>query len=160
MKPNPQVKTLLNRALHYLKYRLRSEHEMRRYLATKYPSASKELINAVIGQLVELSFIDDLRFTQEWIRSRLNRGKGEHLYRRELNNMGVAEGIIDQVCQEVTTKTPVQKAKELIIKKERHFNKLNKFQRSQKIKQYLFHRGFSSQTIRAVIDDLPSDELK
>lgn len=86
------------RALHFLSFRSRSRQEMAQYLQKKgYESAAAD---QVIDRLTDEGFLDDARFAQDWIENRnALRPRGERLLRRELQQKGLAEEVIELAFQ-------------------------------------------------------------
>ena len=62
----------MDRALTYLGYRMRSKKEMEDYLRQKGYEAGE--IQETMDRLADYGYIDDVAFSREFLRSRLNRG--------------------------------------------------------------------------------------
>jgi SOS response regulatory protein OraA/RecX len=151
---NTTHKRLLRSALFYLKYRFRTEFEMTSYLQRKVVHASIGEIQGVISELKSQNFVNDERFTHEWIAAQLRKGKGPYYVNKQLRKLRVDPIIINQALDNIDDKDQINAAKEIVYKKSHLFNKLNNIRKRLKIKQYLFNNGFSPQIIREVIDDL------
>ena len=153
-------KHLLKSSLHYLKYRSRSKHEMTTYLQKKYPSADSGSIKAIINKLEDLNLIDDSEFTVNWINAKINQGKGPYIINRQLRHFGIEGNIITEALSHIPQSIMINSAKRLIQKKSRLFNKLNISQKKSKIYKYLYNRGYPTQIISNVIDDIMGEGVK
>src|SRR5690349_11464135 len=74
-------------ALRILQYRFNSEAELRRKLAAKKFDA--DAIDAAIARLREEKWLDDERFAEAFVRTRMRKRVGPLRVRRELNAAGV-----------------------------------------------------------------------
>ncbi|MRS14037.1 recombination regulator RecX [Enterobacteriaceae bacterium RIT691] len=99
---------LLDRAIRILAMRDHSEKELRRKLAApvmtkKGPEpidAPPEDVEKVIAWCQESHYLDDSRFTRQFIASRSRKGYGPARIRQELNQKGIARADIDQAMYE------------------------------------------------------------
>jgi regulatory protein len=149
---------LLKAALHYLKYRLRTRQEIEAYLARKYPQAGEPAIQTVIKLLEEQNVLNDRRFCLEWIHSQLNKGKGPIIIKYQLKKLGITSSLINQVIGDISDIQLITSVQTLLKRKQYRFNKLNNKIRKQKIKQYLYQRGFPFTIINTVIDEYRPEE--
>lgn len=159
-----QVERLLNKALKFLSFRMRSEQEIRDYFfrkgklemeqdsleKTRYESS----IEKVIAKLTSLDQINDKAFAKWWVEQRSKfRPKGAQAIRMELIKKGINKEIIDRVL-------PTSSQKELALKaasrKHEQLKKLPTQEYQQKLVSFLSRRGFDWETIRSVIDTLKS----
>lgn len=85
----------LDYALSLLVYRARTELELRQRMTRRGFSAT-EIENA-ITRLKEYKYIDDRRFTREWIEKRLRtKPMGKHRLKSELIRKGIAEEVASE----------------------------------------------------------------
>ena len=90
---------MLEAAARFLEARPRSVQEVRRRLTTA--GYRPELVDAAIGRLGELGYLDDDAFARTWVESRDRaRPRGEHALRRELRLKGVDDSIIRSVLDD------------------------------------------------------------
>ena len=78
-------------AVRILQYRFNSEAELRRKLASKKFDA--EAIDAAIARLREEKWLDDERFAEAFVRTRMRKRVGRLRVRRELTAAGVAADV-------------------------------------------------------------------
>jgi regulatory protein len=105
------VNEVLEAAARFLEARPRSVHEVRRRLTTAgYRPA---LVEAAIGRLGELGYLDDEAFARTWVESRDRaRPRGEHALRRELRLKGVDDAIVRAVLDDRRQGDPVDPGNE------------------------------------------------
>src|SRR5687767_9245116 len=94
-----EIQKYLDRALHFLRYRPRTEKEIINYLSKK--KADDKTSQLVVEKLKDLQLINDHEFAKWWIEQRQTfRPRGMHIIKMELKQKGVAEDIIQEVTQE------------------------------------------------------------
>ncbi|ONN26951.1 RecX family transcriptional regulator [Thermosipho affectus] len=129
MKKNP-----LSDALRFLKYRARSEMEIKTRLKSKGYSACE--IEEVVLQLKEKGFLDDEKFAYLYAYDSLTlKKKGPFLIRLELQKLGVDEFIIEDALSRVLEEVDVEKIK----------TEITKNLDERKAKEYLYRRGFGGE---------------
>jgi len=141
---------LLQKAKNYafllLKFRLRSEKELRQRLEKK--KFSEEIIEKAISSLKDKGFIDDNYFAKSWIESRIQKPLGIRRLKQELIIKGVDKAIIASQINEIKEDYPEE---EIVIRIAK--NRLNKLkgcdpQKARKrIYAYLLRRGFSPEIV-------------
>ncbi len=168
--------------------RLRSEKEMRDKIATwikkdswaydtrgsanLFEEVSEEAIsddktdimNRVIEQLKKDRFVDDRRFAEEWVSSRMrSKPRGEFLLRMELAQKGIDRFMIEDVLEELLKGQTIEDSEENTVRAMalkvglKSIRKLNgEDDRAFKFKmsQALARKGFESSTIKSVVDEL------
>ncbi|MBT1248229.1 MULTISPECIES: RecX family transcriptional regulator [unclassified Thermosipho (in: thermotogales)] len=129
MKKNP-----LSDALRLLKYRARSESEIKTRLKSKGYSECE--IEEVVLQLKEKGFLDDEKFAYLYAYDSLTlKKKGPFLIRLELQKLGVDEFIIEDALRKVLEEVDVKKIK----------TEITKNLDERKAKEYLHRRGFGGE---------------
>lgn len=165
-------KQLYKSALRFLGIRLRSEKEMRRKLQEwlrkqeEMEQEEKQLMeDKIIAQLVKDRFLDDERFTREWISSRLrSKPRGEVLIRMELLQKGVERDLIDQVFESIEQEQEdveengegmmFKSAMKLGEKYARKYEGLELREARYKLSTALARKGFEMGLIKRVVDAL------
>lgn len=178
-------KELYKKALRFLGVRLRSEKEMRDKINEWIKKDSRDYgkvglqnfgeeedvqgslrdeVERVIAQLKKDRFIDDRRFAEEWVSSRVrNKPRGEVILRMELVQKGIdrhlAEDVLDQILRNQspddsdinTLKSMAAKIGNKYIRKF-----VNEDDRAFKFKmtQVLLRKGFDNSIIKSVVDEL------
>lgn len=100
-------------ALRLLRYRPRSEHELRGRLEEKEHSA--DAIDEAVERLRVWGLIDDADFAAEWVRGRRRRrGRSRGALERELRDKGVAESHIAEAVADIDVSDDRTQAAELV----------------------------------------------
>jgi len=137
-------------ALHLLKYRPRTESEIRSRLLKK--SISPQVVEEVIERLKRNQMLDDHRFTIEWIENRSElRPRGRRLLEFELRKHGVDQEIIQDSLAEIDDE---QLAYQAAARRVRKYQDLEWSEFRIKLARYLSQRGFQYDTIRDVTNQI------
>ncbi len=92
------AKDALAIALHFLKFRPRSEFEIQKKLESKAVDGSE--IERVISLLKKEKLLDDKKFAKMWVESRNNlKPSGSFVLKMELSKLGVAKEIIEDALK-------------------------------------------------------------
>ena len=144
-------------AVRYLANRPRSVAEIRRHLRTKrYSDAA---IDRAVDQLRAQRYIDDEAFARYWLEQRERfRQKGERALVSELLGKGVPRETIDLVLGERDPDADVKQARQALRRPITRWQTLEEGERKRKIHQFLVARGFSYDTIEAVLERPEPDE--
>ncbi len=157
METNKQdLRKAINYSFRLLKERQRSEKELSSRLSQK--KFSKSIITKTIVRLKELSYIDDKKFSKDWIRARLNKAFGPYRISLELNLKGIDKVTIESQLNEFFKEGIKEKILSELAQKK--FAKLTKLSKDpMKVKKSLFNflmrRGFSYEDIQDTISRLP-----
>ena len=145
----------LKNTLHFLKFRDRSEKEIRNYLQQK--KASPEVIEEIISYCKDHSFINDEKFAVDWVRSRSTyRLKSKKIIKMELIKKGIDPEIIEDALGDLRedegTNTDLSLAKRLVKLRLPRYGDLPRQEIYQKLGGFLSRRGFNWDTIKQAID--------
>ena len=149
-----QVRKAKDYALNLLTYRPRSCQEIRDKLRGKhYP---EKVLEKVIAQLRELSFLDDKQFARLWVESRLlNKPLGRRLLEQELRQKGIGSEIIEKVCESAYREQGEEEiALELARKRLKRYGNPDDFAAKRRLYGYLGRRGFPPDIISQVLEKL------
>ncbi len=136
-----------------LKFRLRSENEIRQRLKKKKFDA--DVIESILSFLKDKGFIDDNYFAKTWIESRIKKPLGIRRLRAELNLKGINKAIIDTQINEIKKSYSEEDIVGGIAK-----DRLNKLkgidpQKAKKrVYAYLLRRGFSPEVVIDVLNQI------
>ncbi len=150
---------LINASIRFVSYRMRSEKEIRDFLAKtllRHHTTAPSVEAHVIERLTELGYVNDDSFAVWWVGQRTGRkSKGARAIRMELTQKGVDSECIDRAIREGMTgeRSERELVKAAILKKRESWSKLPALMRKKKLVDYLSRRGFSSDTIWSVVDD-------
>lgn len=156
-------------ALRYLNIRFRSEKEIRDYLRKKILKRvqddavtieAEQLIDLIVHKLKQQKFLNDEEFAKMWIRSRTEfKPKGWRLIKLELKQKGISDEIIKN--QELRIKNEGEEkrdelslAKEILEKKRKKFEPMERQERFTKAGSLLARRGFDLDVIKKAIEEV------
>ncbi|WDV47793.1 regulatory protein RecX [Clostridiaceae bacterium M8S5] len=145
----------INKSIKKLSYRLRTKKEMSIYL--KEAGYSKQLVDRVVAKLTEMGYIDDLKYCEVYISYYINNKlKSKAVALSELKNKGVSSDIIRKVLNSVD----IDDTKSLLAilkKKVKNSEQLKDKNYRDKIKAYLYRKGFNLNQINKTINQLIDD---
>ncbi len=146
------------RALDYLAHKPRTEEEVRRKLRRQdLPPA---VIEDVVARLYELSYLDDEAYAQDYARNRFSSKKyGPDRIQRELVERGIDRHIAEETVADLFADRDVTAAAREHAEKRwaRLADEEDPRRRKQKLYRYLRRRGFTSDTIYPLLDELERD---
>ena len=109
----PEAHEAAAAALRLLRYRPRSEHELRERLLDK--DHPQDAVDEALDRVRAWGLVDDADFAEEWVRGRRKRrGRSRGALERELRNKGVAEVYIARAVREIDESDDRQQAAELV----------------------------------------------
>ena len=139
---------LLNAAFRFVSFRMRSKKEITDFLYKKIKLWNLTVdgeVERVMDRLHEYGHVDDKKFAAWWVEQRNNfRPKGRRAIVAELRNKGVTEEIeFDELAS----------ARASVLKKIRLWSMLPVLEQKKKLYSYLTLSGFTSTTVRKIIDE-------
>src|SRR3989344_531219 len=147
---------LLESSLRFVSFRPRSEKEIQHFLQKKLQKrkiADQDVVDRVVVRLRELGYADDAKFVVWWVDQRKShKPKGARLIAQELKAKGVE--VKDLHLDEVDL------ARKALTKKLPLWHKLPKLEQKKKIYGFLGRRGFDTETIHRVIEEVVYGEVK
>lgn len=144
------------RAVAYINIKPRTAFQVRKYLREK--GFDSDVIDAVVKQLEEYHYIDDMEYAMMYFRYGFEKGRGIVRIKRELDEKGVAADVIEMAYDELEdvpdqTDAAMQIAKNMIsgmALDDMDYDEKRKLQ--AKIGRRLMSRGFSSDIVYKVIN--------
>ncbi|HXX64189.1 MAG TPA: regulatory protein RecX [Bacteroidota bacterium] len=132
-----------NVAYRYLSYRPRSHAEVEKKLRDK--GFGHDAVRTVLSQLVRLGYIDDEKFADQWVQSRVRlRGLGRHRIERELRDKGVDRETVRRALAGVlTADVETETARKAAKRKLTMMKDLDRETRRRRIAGFLERKGFS-----------------
>ena len=136
-----------------LKFRLRSEHELRNSLTAKNLPAPT--VNQAIQYFKDTQIVNDRFFAQQWISSRLKKPFGFIRIRLELKQKGISAGIIQETIAEAARDYDEQTIVNELAKHRRYqYKNLDREKMKQRMYGYLMRRGFNANCVVKTINAL------
>lgn len=152
---------------------LTAEEEMNAYnyavnLISRAPKSEKELkmkmqdkgydvifIENVIKKLREQRYIDDERYSEMFISSKINTSKdGRRKIKEALYNKGINKEIIDEKLSSVSEEEEIERAFLLAKKKLASMKEEDTRKKTLKLSNYLINKGFEYSTVKKVVSSL------
>ncbi|MFA5156398.1 MAG: regulatory protein RecX [Candidatus Omnitrophota bacterium] len=136
-----------------LKFRLRSENELRSRLKKK--KFDEPVIRKAIDFLKEKKFIDDAAFARGWADSRLKKGMGARRIAQELALKGIDKRLIEGEVARIKEDYPeTETALEIARRRKEKMKDVDPQKIRQRIYGYLIRRGFSPDVVIDVVNEL------
>lgn len=141
-----KFENLKNKMLKYIVYKKRTEAEIRQ----KFIEEDENMVEDAIDYLKELNYIDDSVYVDRAVKEFMalkNLSIKEMVYK--ICQKGVSKSIVDDyVCKnkETMLEYEISSAKNIIKKKQG--------QEEQEIKNFLYKKGFMSESVSIAFDDL------
>ncbi len=144
---NGTLQHCLDAAYRYLNYRPRSEAEVRQRLHQR--GFDNEVVEKAIVKLKEQNLIDDYAFARFWKENRLSfKPKSKRLIIKELKDKKVAQGIIEQVTDNIDD---MDNAYKLGCRRMHILAYLDYPDFYRRLSNYLSYRGFNYEVIKRTI---------
>ena len=143
--------TALDKALTHISASMKTEREVRAYLARKGYLA--DVSEYVIGRMKELAFLDDALYARMYVESAGKR-KGERIIEMELRRKGVAQEDISAALETLTNKEETAKT---VLNKYLRGKELDK-NTFRKAYAHLISKGFDYDTARAALQGLQDED--
>ncbi len=136
-----------------LKFRLRSEHELKARLKQK--GFSEVLSQDTVNFLKDKEFIDDRVFAKGWVSSRLKRPFGLRRIRQELVQKGLDKEVIDNSLS--LAKEHYNEGQVVCQLAQQRFSRLKNIESVKakaRVYGYLIRRGFSPDLVRDAVGEV------
>lgn len=153
---NEDLLALLNKAYFFLKFRPRTEKEIRDYLYKKIRTKhwSRDDAEKVIEELKEENLINDEKFIELFVKDRTTlKPKGKKLLTRELKQKGISDDLIEKYFS-INEIDEEKLALQILEKRWPRFRSLDSRKRFEKSYRFLISRGFSFDACRKTIEKL------
>ncbi len=146
------IQKALSASYFFLKFRPRTQKEMRDYLHKK--EFGDAVIEQAIQELVEQNFVNDTAFIQ-WIfdQRTSHKQKSTFAIRQELLKYGIAKDLIDDFFSNHTVDEE-ELAKNAIASRLRRWQGLSPDEKKKKIYAFLLQRGFGYDVINRIVKEL------
>lgn len=115
------------------------------------PEQFDDLIEIVLQQLLQDKILDDGRFTESFVRSKISKGKGPLKIRHELMERGISSELIDDYLDESYDFWQDTIA---AVRSKRFGDQYpENYKEQTKQSRFLYQRGFGSELIRRLFND-------
>ena len=155
---------LMANAIRFVSYRPRSRKELSDFIARKLKSnhtTAPLVASHVMRRLTDLGYADDHAFGVWWVTQRTGRNpKGARAIRMELLRKGIPPEVANEVIargMREEGKSEQTLARAASEKKLKLWARLPHAEKKRKVADFLLRRGFSSEAVRGVVDDVPEN---
>ena len=151
MQQDVDFKQALSISYRLLSYRPRSVYEISSKLNEK--GYDRDLIDRVIDHLKRLHYLDDKKFANLWVESRMRyKPVGSIGMKRDLKSKGLEEGLIDEAIKTKEARyDDFEAALKLAERRLATYGKIHKLKAKRRIYDYLVRRGFKFEIVRQVL---------
>lgn len=145
-----------SKVLNYLSYSMRTEKQIKDYLIKH---EFKHFTDRMIEKLNAMRLIDDLMFSESYVRTMANvNQKGPSNIMQDLKMKGVSENDILDALEEYTEEQQLENAIDLAEKQWNKSKNRSQFESTQKVKQYLVGKGYSFQIADEAIESIDTEK--
>ena len=150
LSPEKQESRARNVLLHQLARSAKSTSQLRKILEQREISA--EIAEKVIERFTEVGLIDDAAYAETIVNSRRNyKGLAKSAIKRELNEKGVSQELVEEAISGITAEDDFESAKELATRRFRQLAHLEKEVRTRRLAGFLQRKGYASSAVFAAI---------
>lgn len=151
LKRDNKICILVNASIKYINVRLRSIKEIKDYLLKK--EEDTDLIDEVISRLIKMGYLDDRRFTEAYIKDKLNfTSWGDYKVINELNKLGISSLDIEDNTDLLNDDILNERMRKIIDKDIRTNKKYSGLKLKNKIYNHLLTSGYSKEKVISLIN--------
>lgn len=151
MVDRKELEKARNTCFRLLKFRPRSEYELRLYLKKK--KFSHEVIEEVTRSFLNNGLIDDSVFAKLWIESRIKRPLGLRRIIFELKTKGISDDIINDATSKYGSSENEEKiVEELVSRKLKAMHGLDREKKKSRLWGLCLRKGFSKEVVYEVLN--------
>lgn len=151
LKRDNKICILVNASIKYINVRLRSIKEIKNYLLKKEDDT--DLIDEVISRLMKMGYLDDRRFTEAYIKDKLNfTSWGDYKIINELNKLGISSLDIEDNIDLLNDDILNERMRKIIDKDIRTNKKYSGLKLKNKIYNHLLTSGYSKEKVISLIN--------
>lgn len=151
LKRDNKICILVNASIKYINVRLRSIKEINDYLLKKEDDT--DLIDEVISRLMKMGYLDDRRFTEAYIKDKLNfTSWGDYKIINELNKLGISSLDIEDNTDLLNDDVLNERMRKIIDKDIRTNKKYSGLKLKNKIYNHLLTSGYSKEKVISLIN--------
>lgn len=160
---SPSPEKLEQRARNVLLFQIsksaKSKHQLAQILVKR--EIPDEIALPLLDRFEEAGLINDLVFAETVVSSRRNfRGLSKSAIKRELNQKGVSQDLIETTTRVITSEDELETAKRLAETRIRSMSRLEDQARTRRLFAYLQRKGYSSSIIFEAIRHAETQAVK
>ena len=145
-----EIRKAVNRALHYLGFKMRSEHEVKqKLLQVGYGEA---VVLEALVKLRELGFLNDETFSNALLETqKRSSGKGPRAIQQELQQKGIGKELQEKMVDSYSDEEQVEVARKVAEKEARKNKSQSPQQKERRIQNTLLRKGYSYDIIKKAL---------
>lgn len=149
----------MNKAIKKLSYNQRTTKEMMVYFKEK--GYEESLSERIVVKLIELGYLDDLTYAINYlIYQSKNRLKSKTVALYNLRGKGISQNIAEKAMEEVECQIDDDCAiMKLLNKKVKNVNDLKDKKTREKVKMFLYRKGFNLNRINKALNEFEESEI-
>ena len=150
LSPEKQESRARNVLLHQIARSAKSTSQLRKILEQR--EIDSEIAEKVLERFTEVGLIDDAAYAETIVNSRRNyKGLAKSAIKRELNEKGVSQELVEEAISGITAEDDFESAKQLANRRFRQMAHLDKDVRTRRLAGYLQRKGYASNAVFAAI---------
>lgn len=150
LSPEKQESRARNVLLHQLARSAKSTSQLRKILEQR--EISPDIAEKVLERFTEVGLIDDAAYAETIVNSRRNyKGLAKSAIKRELNEKGVSQELVEEAISGITAEDDYESAKQLATRRFGQMAHLEKEVRTRRLAGYLQRKGYASSAVFAAI---------
>lgn len=139
----------LERTLKYIEFKRRTEKEVSNHLRKIH--IPEYIIQATILKMVEYGMLDDELYARDYIDELIEKNQSTYAIKMKSINKGINEPLVEAILTELNVLEKEEfRALKLI---EKRYGKSDKKHEMNKVRQYLYRKGFSTEAIRKSMEN-------
>lgn len=148
-----EIAKAFNKALSFLSFQMRSEHEIKQKLL--HAGHGEAVILEAVRKLESLGFLNDKTYSKALLETKKKTAKkGPRAIRQDLIKKGIDKGLQDEVLSSFSHEEQVEIAMGLAEKEIRAGSKKTPAQVKQKIQDVLMRKGYSFTVVSEVLEKI------
>ncbi len=148
-----EIRKAFNRALHYLGFRMRSEHEVKQKLLDS--GYGEAVVLEAIVKLRNLGFLNDETFSEALLQTQKRTAKrGPRAIQQELQRKGIRKELQERVLDSYSEEEQVEVARGLAEKEASRRRSQSPKQTEQRIQNLLLRKGYSYDIIKQALTSI------
>ena len=139
-----------NVLLHQLARSAKSTSQLRKILEQR--EIPSEIAEKVLERFTEVGLIDDAAYAETIVNSRRTyKGLAKSAIKRELNDKGVSQELVEEAISVITAEDDFESAKQLAIRRYRQMAHLERDVRTRRLAGFLQRKGYGGSSVFAAI---------
>lgn len=148
-----EIQKAFNRALHFLGFRMRSEHEVKQKLIDA--GYGEAVVLEAIVKLRRLGFLNDATFSKALLETqKKTSGQGPRVIQQKLQQKGIEKELQDEILGDYSEEEQLQVARKMAEKEARKKRKESPRQKEMRIQNALLRKGYSFDIIKEALSTI------